>query len=197
METIILFRHGETNKNSCGNIHGMGDEERLNKAGIEQIKKAAEEMRKLVPHKIYSSKEVRAVQSAELISETLDIPWEIADGVEERNWGSLSGKSVSEVQLLLNSLSLEDRYLFTPPEGESWQKFEKRLIEAVHALMEKNIEKTIVVVTHGGAIRVLMPHLLGMPKEESFKHDPDNASSTIFRREQGIFYPVGVNSLAS
>jgi broad specificity phosphatase PhoE len=38
----------------------------------------------------------------------------------------------------------------------------------------------LVIITHGGVIRALMPYLLGVPKEESFKYDPPNASITIF-----------------
>lgn len=50
-----------------------------------------------------------------------------------------------------------------------------------------------MVVSHGGAIRALMPHLLGVPKEESFKYDPDNASLAIFEYDGDNFIKKTVN----
>lgn len=55
-----------------------------------------------------------------------------------------------------------------------------RLILVVKELLGKNKDKTIVVVTHGGVIRCLLPFFLNLPKEESFNHDPKNGSLTIF-----------------
>mgnify|MGYP001597684081 CR=1 FL=1 len=45
----------------------------------------------------------------------------------------------------------------------------------------------------GGAIRALMPFLLGVPKEESYAYDPDNASLTIFDFDENRFTQVAIN----
>jgi broad specificity phosphatase PhoE len=63
-------------------------------------------------------------------------------------------------------------YLFLPPQGESRQQFETRLINSLTTLIRQNSKDNLVIITHGGAIRALMPYLLGVPKEESFKYDP-------------------------
>jgi len=47
-------------------------------------------------------------------------------------------------------------------------------------ILKENKGKKVVVVTHGGAIRTLMPHLLNVPLAESFKYDPKHLSFTIF-----------------
>ena len=49
------------------------------------------------------------------------------------------------------------------------------------------------MVTHGGAIRALLPFLLDVPKEESFKYDPENASITIFDYSDNNFTKVMIN----
>ena len=90
-------------------------------------------------------------------------------------------------------MSLEERYTYIPPEGESWQEFETRLIASLKRILNENQGKTIVVVSHGGAIRASMPYLLNVPKEESFKYDPANASITSFDFDGEKFFPKTIN----
>ena len=82
-------------------------------------------------------------------------------------------------------MTLEERFNYVPPNGKFWKQFDKRLKLKLDETMSKN--KTVVVVTHRGAIRTLIPHLLGSPKEESSKYDPSNASLTVFEYEGNKF----------
>jgi len=193
MENLILVRHGQTEKNTKDVLHESGDVEQLTEVGVDQIKLTAEKLKEFSPVAVYSSKEMRGVQSAELIANTLQIPFEAVDGMEERKWGNLSGKSWSEVQAILEPMSLEERYLYTPEGGESWEQFEKRLILTVSSIMEKHKGENVVVVSHGGAIRALMPYLLNAPREESFNHNPDNASITVFDKTNGVLGQITLN----
>lgn len=193
MEKLIIIRHGETAKNVAGKLHSTDDLEQLTEIGIEQIKKTVEKLREYAPAVVFSSKEPRAIQSGEIISKEFAIPFETIDGMQERNWGEFSGKSWSEVQVILDPMSLEERYKFIPPGGESWEQFENRLIKAISNIMEANPNQNIVVVTHGGAIRALIPYLLSAPKEESFKYNPENASITVFNKSDGTLNQELVN----
>lgn len=193
MERIILVRHGETDVNTQGILHSSDDVEPISDVGINQISLTAEKLRELKPKIVYSSKEVRAIQSGQLIAKILGIKFETVDGLQERNWGELSGQSWVSVKKILESMSLEERYTYIPPNGESWQKFEQRLIWTISKLIGDNKDETIAVVTHGGAIRALMPYFLSAPKEESFKYNPDNASITVFDGNDGVFSQVAIN----
>ncbi len=174
-------------------MHTTEDPELLTETGIEQITKTAEKLKEFNPIKIYSSQEARAVQSGKLIADILGVDFETIDDMRERNWGDWSDRSWSEVQEILEPMNLQERYTFIPPRGESWEHFEKRLIQSINSLLGKHWSETIVVVSHGGAIRALMPYLLSVPKEESFKYSPDNASLTVFNMENGIAKPVTLN----
>ena len=191
--TIIFVRHGETETNKNKKLHKSDDPKELNEVGRKQITKTAEELRKYSPNAIYSSKETRAIQSAEIISKICGVELTKVDGLEERNWGDFSGKTWPEIQAVLDKLTLEERYNYLPPNGESWKSFDERLKSKLDEILQENEGKTIIVVSHGGAIRALMPHLLGVPKEESFKYDPDNASITTFEYENGKFIKKIVN----
>lgn len=196
LKKLILIRHGETSKNAKGKLHGSEDSELLTEAGIEQMKKTAQRLKEFSPGKIYASKKARAVHSGELIARELRIPLETVEGMEERNWGEFSGRWWRDVEKLLNRMSLEDRFGYVPPGGESWQQFEMRLTSAVRTLLEQNENEAVVIVAHGGAIRAFMPFLLNAPKEESFKYDPDNASLTIFDRDNGALKVIVINDIS-
>lgn len=193
MGKLILIRHGETNKNINNILHASGDPEALNDKGIEQIKLTTDELIIHSPSKIYSSKERRALESVKIISDILKIPFEEVEGMEERNWGIFTGKPWEEVKKVLDPMTLDERFTYVPQSGESWKTFETRLIGAIKKITIENLGKTVVVVTHGGAIRALMPFMLGVSKEESFKYDPDNASLTIFDFDKNGFKKVFVN----
>lgn len=190
MTKLILIRHGETAKNVESKLHDYDDPEVLNDNGRKQIKKAANRLKEFSPVIIYSSKEERAVQSAEILAKELDISSESVEGMQERNWGIFSGKPWLEVQAVLDPMTLDERYNYVPPQGESWKQFEERLINAVEQVLKGNKDESIIMVTHGGAIRALMPHLLNVPKEESFKYDPANASITVFEYDGNIFSKI-------
>lgn len=180
MTTLIFIRHGETAINTRGKLHRLNDEEPLSTIGQKQIETTAKALTQYHVDKVYSSKEKRALQSAILIATKLNLTFEEIENLHERDWGEFSGKEWREVEKILSPLTLNERYTFKPPNGESWQEAEERLITSLHTIIENNENKTVVIVTHGGSIRTLMPYLLDAPKEESFKYNPQNASLTIF-----------------
>jgi alpha-ribazole phosphatase len=193
MGKLILVRHGETDKNSNSKLHGTDDPETLNEIGLNQIKLTTKAIAGLQPSIVYSSTEARALESAKIISESLHILLEPIDGIQERNWGIFTDKPWADVRAVLDPMNLEERYNYMPPQGESWKTFESRLIKAINNISSDNKYKTIVVVTHAGVIRALMPFLLNIPKEESFKYDPNNSSLTIFDFDDKGFHKVSIN----
>lgn len=187
MTRLILIRHGQTKKNISGKLHQAGDLEVLNKKGREQIKKLALKLKTMNPQIIYSSTEKRAQESAKILSQKLNVPLKVIVGMQERNWGDFAGKTWLEIKAVLDQMTLEQRYVYTPPNGESWKEFEYRLVNSIKKTLKENHDKVVVVVSHGGAIRALMPYLLNVPKEESFKYDPANASISMFDYTGGKF----------
>lgn len=191
---LILIRHGETNKNTSNSLHSTKDSESLNNTGIIQIEKTANTIEKYKPSIIYHSTEIRADESAQIISNALNIPLVKINGLQERNWGIFTGKPWSKVKDVLDPMTLEERYNYTPMGGESWKVFEIRLTDTLKKILKSEKGKCVVIVTHGGAIRVLLPSLLDVPREESFKYDPANASITIFEYDGIKFKSVLIDS---
>ena len=140
MTKLILVRHGETDKNINDSLHASNDPETLNDTGIKQINITADKLSNYSPSKIYSSKERRARESAKIIADTLKIPVEKIDGMQERNWGVFTGKPWGEVKKVLGPMTLDERYNYVPQDGESWKIFETRLTDAINKILGDNSE---------------------------------------------------------
>lgn len=189
---LILIRHGETDKN-VGNItHHTGDLTKLNDTGIKQIKKTANSLIKYNPKSVYSSPEKRTIQSAEIIAKSLKVKINILNEFKERNWGDWEGKPWEEIKKVLDPMTLEERFKFVPPGGESWQQMEERIKKGSEKVIDQNLDAAIV--THAGKLRGLMPVLKKEPRGSSFKYDFKNASITIFDFQNGKFKSVIENS---
>ena len=182
LNKLILCRHAETDVNAQGVMHKTQDSAALNHVGVEQSKRLGEVLRNQNVAAVICSSEARALQTAETATAGTQIKISQTPDLQERNWGEWGGKPWSEIQAVLEPMSLEERYTFTPPNGESWQDFETRLRKALEEI-EASPYATIAVIAHGGTLRALMPIIKNEPKETSFKYDFHNASVTIFEKK--------------
>lgn len=192
---LILIRHGQTDVNAQGLIHKISDEAGLNDIGKKQIESVTEVIKKNNGEIIFSSEEKRAVESAEIIARGIGKKHQTLSLLNERNWGDWQIKSWNEIEKFLNGLSIEKRYTFVPPNGESWQQMENRLQKALNIFNNQNTE-TVVIVTHGGALRGLMPLLTNSPRQTSLTYEFNNASITIFDYKDNRYNEIVVNDIS-
>ena len=192
---ILFTRHGRTAVNVRGRVHQVGDAAGLDRVGKRQIEKVARVFQQQKVEVIYSSPERRAVESAQIIGGKLNIKPIIESGLAERNWGEWSQKTWEEVLAQLQTMSLEERYSFIPPGGESWEQAEIRLADSVNEII-KRPHKVTAIITHGGVMRVLMPVLKNEPKESSFRYDFLNGSITSFEYKNGRWRLISENDVS-
>ena len=195
LNKLILCRHAETDVNAQGVMHKTQDSAALNHVGVEQSKRLGEVLRNQNVAAVICSSEARALQTAETATAGTQIKISQTPDLQERNWGEWGGKPWGEIQAALEPMSLEERYTFTPPNGESWQDFEARLTKALREIEALPYE-TIAVIAHGGTLRALMPIIKDEPKETSFKYDFHNASVTIFKEEDEKYSLVVENDIS-
>jgi broad specificity phosphatase PhoE len=123
----LLVRHGDTVLNDR-NVFRSRLDPALNKKGIE----AAEKVGRLVQKKyavssIVSSPMLRAVQTADIIAEALNVKVSQNRGLIAWNLGSISGKDKKEYAKVLDYFI--DNPKETVPEGESLDDLEERTWE--------------------------------------------------------------------
>src|SRR5512135_641422 len=90
-------------------------------------------------------------------------PVEVADGLQERRMGPLSGRRRDEAWAAYAEAKVRwmaGQLDFTHDGGESYAEIRRRVVPAFQALARRHPGETIVVVAHGVVIRVLLTSLL-------------------------------------
>ena len=84
--TIYLVRHGETEWNKRGLLQGHTDIE-LSEDGIRQAHERIEHFKDVPFSAAFSSDLARAKQTAAILTQGRDVPFETTEILRERSWG--------------------------------------------------------------------------------------------------------------
>ena len=176
---IHLIRHGRTDWNDLNHIQGKSDIP-LNSTGITQAKELGNRLKQQgfkVSH-IYTSFLKRAKQTADIISDILEIPCDILDGLEEVNLGDWEGISWDEVKVRYperyDAFRHNRRYTKASG-GESYEEMLQRVLPALKKLAE-TCKDDVIVVTHSAVIMALLCYLNGTPFEKMITYKVKNVS---------------------
>ena len=164
---IILIRHGETEWNSQQRMQGHSNSD-LSSVGQAQIQALGQWMKNAPFDHIYSSDSLRAKQTAEAITQFSGHELKIDLRLREKNLGVFEGLTSEEArerhpEVFRLFKTAGSKYVID--EGESTQQLEDRALEIVDEIRIKHPEERVLLVTHGGFIRVVMKHSLGLSLE--------------------------------
>lgn len=155
---ILLIRHGETTGDVEDRYGGVYDDH-LTEKGQWQLRETAKRLNGVRANKLYSSSLIRAKESAEIINDVLKTEIELLDGLQERNYGILGGLTKEEaLKKYPEAVELHKDPTNTDPDGESQAHFIERVITTFQHVIKQNYT-TVVVVSHGGPIKVILRHL--------------------------------------
>jgi len=178
MAQIYIFRHGETTDNSTHTFSGKREVD-LTPKGEEEVKKIGEELKDIVPTKAYNSGQLRSKHTLDLVlgGKYPNLPIIEDPKIRERDYGDLTGQNKDEMAI---KYPQEDplwhrSYDVAPPNGESIQDVEKRVMEFLEEEMPKwQKEDVIFISAHGNSIRPLRKYFEGLSNEEmsTFEHTP-------------------------
>jgi probable phosphoglycerate mutase len=129
---------------------------------------------------------LRAEQTTEVLLEANgDLPVSFERAWRERGLGVYQGLSHADIESRFPEFSLNERGYRaterTPDGGESLRAVERRVVDRFEELADADGE-TVLVVTHGGPLCILLGHTKGMDLTESLsKHHLDNCAFAEFR----------------
>ncbi|MCI8951573.1 MAG: histidine phosphatase family protein [Lachnospiraceae bacterium] len=163
--SILLVRHGETDWNVAKRVQGTTNIP-LNKNGIEQAKLLCENLEKENANicRIYSSYQVRALSTAQIVGSKYHVPVKVIPGLEEMNLGLFEGHTWDEIEALypdeFKRWQSDKRYNKVP-KGESYQDLLERLFSAFDQIIQEANDdidsgKDILILTHGAVIMSLL-----------------------------------------
>ncbi len=161
---ILLVRHGATNWNDENRIIGRSDLP-LSANGVEQATQLANRLSNESIDAILSSNLKRAAETAEIIAEPSGHSVVYDARLRELDFGLWEGLTVRQVEA--ESPGAFERWKensgLSPPSGESPQAIIDR-VQAFNAdLKEKHLGKTILIVSHGVILQVMVYSLLNLP----------------------------------
>ncbi|MFJ2678319.1 alpha-ribazole phosphatase family protein [Pseudomonas sivasensis] len=161
---LDLLRHGETELG--GGLRGSLDDA-LTAKGWEQMRAAVVAQRPW--DRLISSPLQRCARFADELAARLKVPVSLEKDLQELHFGAWEGQSAAalmETDAEGLGLFWADPYSFTPPEGEPVREFSERVLSAVSRLHQAYAGERVLLVSHGGVMRLLLAQARGLPREQ-------------------------------
>lgn len=180
---LTVVRHGETIENRRRIIQGHNDGQ-LTQEGIQQAKALSKKLGNRVFDTILTSDLGRCLDTAQILGEQhpkvsiLSTP-----ALREISFGEYQGKPSAS----LDWQALEGTPLTKKaPGGESWTDLSTRVIEYLNKAYDKYPDKNILMVTHGGPMRVIYAALANTALEGLIADKIPNCADWEFEMPQPI-----------
>lgn len=173
--TVDLLRHGAVQ----GGVRYRGStDDPLSELGWRQMRSWRKQ-----PHwtRIVSSPLGRCLDFAKEISQLQAIPLQIEPRFQEIHFGDWEGKTAAEIDPQALQRFYQNPLHHPPPNGEKILIFQQRIVEGWQDLHRTARGESVLVITHGGVIRLLFCHLLKMPLENSVAIAVEYAGLSRFR----------------
>lgn len=175
MVHIDLLRHGET----VGGTRFRGSlDDPLTDEGIRQMECAVANAGPW--DEIVTSPLSRCAAFAESLALKLRVPLAIDERLREIHFGDWEGRSSAELMAtapLALTRFLGDPLRHPPPGAESVEAFRERTLDALRdRLTPHNLGRRLLLVTHGGVIRVMLCHARRWPLARLLEIDVPHAS---------------------
>jgi probable phosphoglycerate mutase len=160
--TLILLRHGETEWNLSGRWQGQAADTPLTELGREQARIVAGRLRSYPISAIYSSDLVRAFETAQIVGELLGVAPLVDPALRESDIGAWTGLTWDQIVVRYPD---EVAAMMAGQEvrrggGESYGELQARLAAAAANIAARHPGQTVLLVSHGAALRSLVAHAL-------------------------------------
>ena len=150
-----LIRHGQDDET----VRGGWSEQPLTEEGVLQAEALAAKIADLPIKQVYTSDLTRALQTAQIIAQNLELSVTPLPQFREVNNGKLAGMKNDQALvhypgLFWNQLGWEQNY----PDGESPKAFFDRISNAWKVFSQRIISQNedVILVTHAGVIHVIL-----------------------------------------
>lgn len=163
MTVFHLLRHGEhvlRGRVLAGRTPGVG----LSARGRAEIAAVADRLAGEKIEALYSSPLQRTRETAEILSQRLDLPVQYREDVLELDFGEWTGLTFDAVRADERwRLWSTCRSIATVPGGESMRQVQERAVRALCEMRLAHPDDRVLIVSHGDVIRAALLFALGMP----------------------------------
>jgi len=185
---LLIVRHGATDTDNAQKCWGHCDLE-LSELGLAQAERLRHSLATQPWDAVYTSTLKRAWQTAEILNRGRGVDLTRCAELREIDFGKVEGLTFEEISehypdvaRLWAGGSLELAF----PGGESIPDVDKRVDRFARRLSKQKPEATVLVVAHGGPLRLLLCHLLGIGVQHWWQFRFEHASLSVVES-----YPEG------
>ena len=173
---FYIVRHGQSEGNALRVVQGHADYS-LTNLGIQQAHSCSNQLGKIQFADCFASDLLRAKETAEIIASYHKIAVNTTQLLREQNFGRFNDSSVEFFEKELDSVLAEHRKLGVEqrrsqrahPEIESDDEMMARMLTFLRSTALVNLNKNVLVVSHGAIMRSLLTHL-GFATFEQLSH---------------------------
>ena len=191
--TLYLVRHGETDYNRRQVMQGRGINSRLNPTGRRQAEALAARFAGMPLDAVYTSTLERAAETAEIVlAGHPPTPVRRLPGLDEMSWGIYEGEPYSErLQGALGAIYAawdDGAFDHRIEGGESILDVQERALGALGEIVAAHPGGTVLVVSHGRLLRVLLASVLegyGLARMSAILHANTSVNRLLF--ENGCY----------
>jgi probable phosphoglycerate mutase len=182
MKRVVVVRHGETDWNLHGRMQGWAPVP-LNRTGREQADRVGRYLlERYDVDRIVASDLHRTRETTDIVTAHVDASVTYESAWRERHIGVYQGLDYEDVVERFPAFALGETGIDAadrvPESGESLLDVRERVVGAWDALLEGAADDgTVLVVTHGGPIYLLLGYLKGMDARRSLReHSQSNCA---------------------
>ena len=172
------MRHGEVDDKAVFRGH---TDDPLNENGYSQMKNALADYSTDI---VISSPLIRCANFAQIWCDDNSQIVKTMPDFMEINFGDWDGKTIEQIEATdkstLNNF-WNDPVNNTPPNAECLNDFKQRIVNGWESLITQHKDNNVLLITHGGVIKMIMSHILSMPMDKLLSIEVPLASITRIR----------------
>lgn len=180
---IWVTRHGQTDYNAKSLMQGRSDIP-LNEVGKAQAAAARKRIGDVRFDAVYASPLDRAIETASVIGDVPRSEIIIDERIIEADFGKYEGKPYSRLGLPMTLYWAYPEIFRAPESAESIPQMVQRIRSFFTELEEKDYEN-VLMVCHGGIIRVIRGYLEDAKRGFIWRPRPKNCEIRIYESEGG------------
>ncbi|MEN3040794.1 MAG: histidine phosphatase family protein [Bacteroidia bacterium] len=190
-QQYFFLRHGAVEPDNV--LLGQSIDPPLSQMGKEQAIRWAKALKEVPFQAVVTSPARRAQETAEMFLQSRErLPILHLPHFHEICWGEWEGLPLEEAHPLLEMQrqrwAAQDLH-WTPPRGESLHAALLRIGEGLRLLGSLYPTGSLLIITHGQLLRILMTHLFGYPiNHQHLFHHERGQLSWLVRLPEGHFY---------
>ncbi len=175
--TIDLLRHGQCEDGHC--YRGSSDVALTDDGYLAMCKslgltKDLSGVSSSAWQRIITSPLQRCVAFANDLAQKYELPIQKESAFQEIHFGQWEGRAMEDVwqseQTAVENW-FADPVRYPPPDGEAADAFADRVITCLYKVLQQRDNDYMLLVTHGGVIRVILAHCLSMSLEHVTRFD--------------------------